>query len=303
LAPGLAPPVEANRARAELARRRQAVARARERWQTSGAELARILRLDPAALVEPVEPPTLQVTLVDPSAAVDDLIALGLTSRPELAARQALVRATLALLKQEKVRPLVPSVILRPATTSPSNLLAGGYFGGGINSDMRNFGARGDWDVQLVWELQNLGLGNRARVRERQAEYQAALIDVFRVQDRVAAEVAQAHAQVQSARDRIGDAEVGLREAIDTLSRSAEGMGQTRRSGELLVLVVRPSEAVQAVQALAQAYADYYATVADFNRAQFRLYRALGQPSQCLAGIVPQSPEAPAEAKPEAPKP
>ncbi len=49
-----------------------------------------------------------------------------------------------------------------------------------------------------------------------------------------------------------------------------------------MVLLVRPQEAVAAVQALAQAYVDYYGAVADANRAQFRLYRALGQPAQCL---------------------
>jgi outer membrane protein TolC len=161
-------------------------------------------------------------------------------------------------------------------------LLTGGYFGGGINSDLRSFSARSDWDVQLVWELQNLGLGNRARERERQAEYQAALVEAFRVQDRVAAEVAQAHAQVESARQRLADADIGLREAADTLQKSLDGLSQTRRSGELLILVVRPSEAVLAIQGLAQANTDYYTALADYNRAQFRLYRALGQPAQCL---------------------
>src|SRR5262249_6937679 len=58
LARDLAPPVEVTRARAELARRRQAVQSARERWKTASAELMRILRLDPAAVVEPVEPPS-----------------------------------------------------------------------------------------------------------------------------------------------------------------------------------------------------------------------------------------------------
>jgi hypothetical protein len=37
--------------------------------------------------------------------------------------------------------------------------------------------------------------------------------------------------------------------------------------------------AVQAVQSLGQAYLDYFGAVADANRAQFRLYRALGQPA------------------------
>jgi outer membrane protein TolC len=283
------PPAEANRARAELSRRRQTVASLRERWLTASAELARILRLDVAAQIEPVESPALQVTIIDPAMSVDDLIPIGLTYRPELASRQALVQATLAQLRQERFRPLVPSVLLRGVSTSNPGL-AGGVFGGGENSTISNFSARSDWEVQLVWELQNLGLGNRARVRERRAEYEAALIDVFRIQDRVAAEVAQAFAQVQSARDRQVDAATGLREAQDTLAKSIEGMSQTRRAGDVTILIVRPSEAVQAVQALAQAYADFYAAVADYNRAQFRLYRALGHPAQCLAGLVPETP-------------
>jgi outer membrane protein TolC len=285
LAPGLAPPVEANRSRTELSRRRQAVIALRERWQVAGAELARVIRMDPTVRFEPAEPAILQVTLIDASTPVDDLIAIGLRCRPELAARQAIVQATLAQLKQEKLRPFVPSVLLRGVSTSNPGL-GGGLFGGGINSTWNNFSARSDWDAQLVWEIQNLGLGNRARVRERQAEHQAALIDVFRVQDRVAAEVAQAFAQVQSARERLGDAEAGLKDAADTLEKSLEGLRQTRRAGELLVLIVRPSEAIQALQALALANADYFATIADYNRAQFRLYRALGQAADCVTALL-----------------
>jgi outer membrane protein TolC len=285
LAPGLAPPLEANRARTELARRRQQVVSLRERWQVAGAELARIVRLDPAAQVEPEEPAALQVTLVVPGAVVDDLIALGLRSRPELAARQAVVEATLAQIRQERIRPFVPSVLIRGIATSNPGL-AGGLFGGGVNSTWNNFGARSDWDAQLVWEIQNLGFGNRARIRERRAEHQAALIDVFRIQDRIAAEVAQSYAQVQSARQRITDAEAGLSDAADTFNKSLEGMSQTRRSGELLILIIRPSEAVQALQALAQANTDYFGAIADYNRAQFRLYRALGQPADCLGQMV-----------------
>ena len=42
-------------------------------------------------------------------------------------------------------------------------------------------------------------------------------------------------------------------------------------------------EAVVAVQALNKAYYHYFGAVADYNRAQFRLYRALGNPAQALA--------------------
>jgi outer membrane protein TolC len=281
LAPELIPHVEVARTRAELARRRQAVLSARERWHVAAAELARILRLQAGCLVEPVEPPALEVSLVEPGHALDELIAQALTQRPELASQQALVQATLRRLKEEKLRPLLPSVLLRGAATQPTGTLSSGVFGGGINSHLGSFSMRNDMDIQVLWELQNLGFGNRARVNERKSEQEAATLELFRIQDRVAAEVAQAFAQVQSAAARIGEAEVGLRDALESAAQNIEGMSQTKRTaGNLILLVIRPQEAVAAVQALAQAYADYYGAVADYNRSQFRLYRALGRPAQ-----------------------
>jgi hypothetical protein len=47
--------------------------------------------------------------------------------------------------------------------------------------------------------------------------------------------------------------------------------------------VIRPQEVVAALQTVAQAYTDYYSAVADYDRAQFRLYHALGHPAQNVA--------------------
>jgi hypothetical protein len=142
----------------------------------------------------------------------------------------------------------------------------------------------------VLWELQSLGFGNRARVNERRAENQLAALELLRLQDRVAAEVVQAHAQTQASAARLSEAEVGLKDALDSAARNLEGLGQTRRAAEVTILVIRPQEAVAAVQALAQAYADYYAAVADYDRGQFRLYRALGHPAQALAGEQSECP-------------
>jgi outer membrane protein TolC len=297
LANGLVPPVEATRAEAELARRQQAELIARERWRTASAELLRILRLDPAVQVEPVEPPELRVTLVDLGRSVDDLIVMALTNRPELASVQAQVQATLAALRQEKARPLVPSVLLRGWSTPVTGTLAVGTFGGGKNGQLDNFGYRGDIDVQLLWQFDNLGFGNRGRIHQRTAENRLAAIELFRVQDRVAAEVATFYAQAQLASRRVEIAERGVRLSLESVEKNLAGLSQTRRTGELVVLIVRPQEVVVAVQALAQAYIDYYGAVADANRAQFRLYRAIGQPAQCVPW------DGPADAAPTLPAP
>jgi outer membrane protein TolC len=285
-AKAVVPELELFRVEAELARRRQAELLARERWKLASAELARVLRLDPSAQVAPVEPPHLRVELIALDRSVDELIPIALTYRPELASRQAEVQATLTLLKQERLRPLIPSLLLRGFSTPVTGTLAAGIFGGGPNSFIGNGGLRSDVDVQLLWQLDNLGFGNLARVHLREAENRLAVIDLFRTQDRVAAEVAQAYAQAQLADRRVAFAEQGVRAAAESAERNLLAMRQTKAVAEKgvpqLALVVRPQEVVASVQALAQAYADYYAAVGDANRAQFRLYRALGHPARCL---------------------
>ena len=265
LAPDLTPMVEVNRAKTEAARRRQAVEFAYEHWQVASAELTRILRLQPGTLVEPAEEPSLAVNLIDTDSSVEDLIAIGLTHRPELASQQAVVQAALVRMRQEKNRPYYP-VLGVIGTSSNQPGLAGGYFGGGVNEYMGNFGARFSVDLQAIWQFQNLGFGNRALVRERQVESQQTLYELLRVQDFIVAEIVQSHAQMVRAARRIKAAEDGVTNAVATAEKNLQGLGQTKRLGEQLVLVFRPQEAVAAVTALDQAYRDYYQAIADSNR-------------------------------------
>lgn len=287
LAEGLAPPVEATRARVELARRKQAAATAKARWRNASAELARLLRLDPAVIIEPTEPPALTVPLIDSKYTVDDLIVQALLNRPELEAHRAVVKANLERLRQEKLRPLIPSLLVRSVSTNPSGTLGFGTFGGGAGNRLGNYSPRLDYDAQLVWEFRNLGFGNRANILERKAELDSATLELYRLQDRIASEVVKAFADANAAAERLKEAGPALLEAADSYKKNMAGLSQTRRVGNFLTLIVRPAEAVAAIQALAQANDDYMATVADYNRAQFRLYRAMGYAPQPLVEILP----------------
>jgi hypothetical protein len=88
---------------------------------------------------------------------------------------------------------------------------------------------------------------------------------------------------VEAAAVRVGRAEAELKAALASYAGNLKGLSQTVRAGELLQLVNRPQEVVAALQQLQQAYLNYYATASDYNRAQFRLFRALGYPAQGLA--------------------
>lgn len=294
LGAGLVPEAEADRARALLADLEQQAATARADWRISSARLTRVLRLDPGAVVVPLEPDHLAITLIDPGQAVDELVPVGLTNRPELASQQALVRATLARLKQERLRPVLPSVLITGFQT-PEFLFNGGVFGAGSGGSLDQWTGRFDMSYQLVWQLEGLGAGNRARIRERRAEQLQAGIELFRVQDQIAAEVVEAHASLESARVRMDEAERGLRRALITYEANLRGLGETTRVGDLLVLVYRPQEVVVALQNLQAAYTRYFLTVADYNRAQFRLFHDLGYPSQGLACRRPPGPILPVD--------
>jgi hypothetical protein len=168
--------------------------------------------------------------------------------------------------------------------------LGAGVFAGGTNGDLGSTAARSDWDLQVLWQLDNLGFGNAARIRLRDSEHRASLLDLFRTQDRVAAEVSRAAAQARQAVRRVQIADQQVRLAVDSYNKNLIGLGQVRRAGELIQTIVRPQEAIAAIQSLAQAYSDYFGAVADSNRAQFRLYRAMGQPAQLLQQRM-QNPE------------
>jgi outer membrane protein TolC len=302
LAPDLAPELEVNRAKAEASRRRQALESAYERWQLASAELTRLLRLQAGALVEPAEDPAIIIQLVDPSKNVDELIPIALLHRPELASYQAQVQAALARVKQEETRPFYPTLAVR-GVAGNSQGLAGGFFGGGVNDDMSNFGSRFSLNLQAIWELQSLGFGNHVSLREREAESRRTLLELMRIQDTVTAEVVQAQAQSNRATRRMKAAEEAVANALATVELNLKGLGQTKRQGEQLVLVFRLQEAVAAVAALDQAYRDYYQAVGDLNRAQFRLYRALGHPGHALCQLTPPTKLLPATFIPEQPPP
>jgi outer membrane protein TolC len=280
-----AKPTDLHRARALLASFEGAIAVARERWGLASADLTRVLRLDPAATVLPLEPPDLRVTLIAPEMTVDALIPIGLTSRPELASQQALVQAALLRIKQERLRPLVPSLILQgaPGPASPGGYLMGGVFGSGANGAGNPWTAREDVSIGLVWQLDNLGFGNRAQVRERRSEQQQQLVELFRIQDMVAADVARAHVQVRSANARVGLAERELREARLAYDGSLSELGKVDRNGDVNVVIRRAFEVVDALRSLSNAYDTWFGSINDFNRAQFRLYRALGCPAEILS--------------------
>ncbi len=278
---------EVDRARNMLADLEQQAVSARQQWRVQSARLTQVLRLDPRAVVEPLEHDHVQITLIDPGRGLDDLMPIALTNRPELASRRALVEAAEVGVRREKARPLIPNVVLSGFQSPGGMLIQGGIFGLGPNSSLNQWRGRDDISIQLMWQLENFGIGNLARIKAQRGHESQAIIDFRRTQDMVAEEVNQAQARVQSAAARVVQADRALRTGIITLNGTIEGLGQTSRFGDVLVLITRPQEAVYALQLLMRAFDEYFTTVAEYNRAQFELFHALGYPAREVAQLWP----------------
>jgi hypothetical protein len=142
--------------------------------------------------------------------------------------------------------------------------------------------------LQLVWQFDAFGIGNLARIKEQRGEQSQTIVQLYRAQDMVAAEVTEAYANVQSAAARVSQADRSLRASLIAYNGNAEGLRHTTRFGDTLVLVYRPQEAVYALRLLKISFDEYFTTVADYNRSQFELFRAMGYPARELSYL--QSP-------------
>jgi outer membrane protein TolC len=245
--------------------RQRSIRAAAGQMKIASANLIRQLVLDPQVVLAPVEPAEAVLRLVEDDVPIHDLICQGWRGRPELAQAHQLVEASILQLKQAKLRPFVPSLAVS---------YSGAAFGGGQNSTIANIGGRNDFAASLFWDLRGFGLIDIAAIRRRSADKNTADIDLRRVQARVANEVvassearAAAAAQIEDAREAVAEARESLELNLTNIRRGAGLPGATR-----------PIEVLQPIQALAQARVEYLNAVLAYNRAQFRLYHALGRP-------------------------
>lgn len=249
-----------DRARTELAIRTNDIQRAEEAVQVAAARLAQLLHLDPTLLLQPHDPAVVPIELVAAGSSLSDLVAQGLSSRPEVCEHRFLVGEAVQRLKREQYAPLIPSVLLG---------LSYGGLGGGFGSDFVNFGDRLDADAVAYWEVRNLGFGERAARCEAESRIRQAQWRELAALDRVAREVVEAHSQTGSRRRQIATAEDAVKFAQGSFQRNFERIKEAQGL---------PLEVMQSIQALAQAQREYLRTMIDYNAAQFRLHHALGWP-------------------------
>ncbi len=278
---------DAHRALTELESRATDVVAAEGAILTASARLCYVLNLDPSVRLHPTDAWVVPHPIVPDPMPVSQLIALGLLQRPELKERRAAIQEAFLALEGAKVLPFSPTVLIG---------FSSGGFGGGSNlvrPIFGGFGGRSDFDVMAYWTLQNLGVGNLSMINVAKAKLGVTRFQEIAILDQVRAEVAEAYAKTHARFAQIATSERAVQSG-------------TRGFREDLLRIensVAPAiETVDSLRLLARSRYAYLDSIVDYDRAQFELYVALGQPpADALAHPVPTEGVAPTTAKPTVP--
>jgi outer membrane protein TolC len=263
---------DVDRAEAAVALLRTELARAEEAVGVASTHLAQQLSVDPATTFLPAESTVVPLELIPVAQPPAELVAQGLSQRPELAASRALVCQAVHRLRREQSAVWLPSVAIGASY---------GAFAAGTGGQITHGDARFDFDSAAWWEVRQLGFGERAAREGALAQIEQARWREVESLDRVAREIVESLTQVRARQRQIAMAEEGIAAAQRSYQRNLERI----RHGQGL-----PLEALQAIQALDAAQRDYLRAVIDYNAAQFRLVWALGWPVQDVGSEHRQPP-------------
>jgi outer membrane protein TolC len=273
---------DADRAETELRQRDAELAQIDGDILVASARLCQLLHLDPSLPLQPNESQVVPSSLVPDVIPLPELLAIALTQRPELRARQAAIQAALLDLHRAKALPFAPNMLL--------GYSAGG-FGGGSNLIGSNFSGvqdRQDADVVLYWTVRNLGFGNVAQIRLARSQVRQNELTEMIVLDRVRAEVATAQARLKARSIQIDIAEKAVRSSRQAFQQDLTRTRNTQGREGL------PIEVLDSLRLLARSRYAYLDAIIDYNRAHFELYVAMGQPpADLLARPVPPQATAP----------
>jgi outer membrane protein TolC len=233
---------------------------ATEQQRIAAVNLAQVLHLDSTVDLVPHDEDLVPLLLFPTNTALNLLVQQALATRPELKAGQALMMAARDAKNGAVYGPLIPSV--------GAQVFAGGL-GGDHQSGTDNFGHSEDYLIGLSWRIGPGGLFDSGRVKADKARLAATQLSQTKLKDAVISQVVSAATRMQSLSDQITLAQRNLTTANETFRLTRE----RKQYGVGIVL-----EDIQAQQALTQAHSDYVTAVAEHNKAQYGLNKAVGGP-------------------------
>jgi len=234
------------------------VVRAEARFREASARLAAALRIDPRTTLFVAEARAEPIDLVADGTALDDLIAEATGARPELAEAALLVEAAELEEKATRVAPWAPRVVA-------------GYGADGFGPNFGDLADREQFAVGLEWTLSFERFGRRDEARARA---HAALVASVRRREEIIEAVVRNREAVRAAASGIESA----RRRVEASEEALHLVEKREESGAALLV-----EVLLAQRDLALARRDVLAAVLSQNRAERRLYFALGRGADAAA--------------------
>ncbi|MDE3068970.1 MAG: TolC family protein [Verrucomicrobiota bacterium] len=232
--------------------------RAVERQRVAAAQLAQMLHLDATVELVPKASDLVPLTLVETNATLDALARQALQNRPELQRNRALTLAARDVKNGATYGPLIPTIEAQ---------YFGGRLGGGPDAGPGNFGPESDLFAGVTWRIGPGGLFDFGKIHSSRARLDARRAAEEKIHDQILREVVEARTRADSLHDQLATAQTDLTTADETLR-----LTQQRKDFGVGVVL----ENIQAQQALAQARADYLDILAEYDKAEYDLSRAIG---------------------------
>lgn len=249
------------------------------------ARLAELLNLSPTTRLRAVDDKVVPSQLVPCTKPLPELLAIAVLNRPELQEWQALIRQAMLSLQGAKVLPFSPNLIIGfsyGGEAGGSNLVAEPVGTSNFAKGQPRFGMtaeRADFDAIAYWMLENLALGNKARIDFARARLGTTQLRFLEQLNRVRAQVANAYARSHARFAQIALTEEAVLESMKTFAADEEAVRNLKGL---------PIELLQSLRLLARARFAYLDAIVDYNEAEIDLFVALGQPPpEMLAQPVP----------------
>jgi outer membrane protein TolC len=249
---------DALRIAVQTERNRLALKQAQEQERLAAAQLAETLHLDPSVALVAQDGELSPLTLFDVNSKTGGLIDQALRTRPELKQSQAAINAARDAKKGAVYGPLIPS--------AGAQFFAGGL-GGDSDAGKSRFGDQQDFFVGLSWKIGPGGIFDFSRTRAAESRSKTAELNAAKATDEITRQVVDALTRVQSLNSQIASAKRAMEVAEESLR-----LTQLRR--EMAVGIAL--ENILAEQDLTRARFDYLKSIAEFNKAQYALSRAVG---------------------------
>ena len=260
------------RVQVQTERNRLTLRQAQEQRRVAAARLSQTLHLDPAIDLAAQDADLVPLSLVDTNSTLEALVMQAFAGRPELKQNQAQLEAARQARKGARYGPLIPSL--------GAQIFVGGL-GGSSDAAPSRFGESEDYQFTLGWRIGPGGLFDRGRIHAAEARLNITRLGGDRLSDDITRQVIEGRARVDSLTDQLSTARRAIQAGEETLRLTRE----RKQFGVGAVL-----EDIQAEQELTRARLDYLNVLAEFNKSQYQLSKAVGGMATAADPTQPREP-------------